>query len=77
MGIGTKYDFTKIDKDYPAPNQYNVNCHTVEYWVNKNPKISFGVAREKCRIMGSVDLNKTKALPGPHSYKIPSAFGKS
>ena len=45
--------------------------------MNKNKGVSFGLSRDKCKIVGQRDTKYDKVFPGPGSYKITSDFDPS
>ena len=51
MGYGKRFDFTKLNKNNPGPLKYNYKNDTIEETVVKNKGKSFGLSREKCKIL--------------------------
>jgi hypothetical protein len=69
LGKGTKYDFTKNNKDVPAPNAYFPRNLSISANLNSKRGYSFGVARELAPQNGIFHVSKYGApRPGPGAY---------
>lgn len=69
LGKGNKYDFTKNNKDVPAPNAYFPRNLSISANLNAKRGFSFGVARELAPHSGIFHVSKYGApKPGPGAY---------
>lgn len=67
LGIGTKFDFTKICKDSPAPNTYYPKNYAIGFEERRG--YSFGLSRDHMPHNGALANAKLLAfVPGPGAY---------
>lgn len=65
FGFGSKFDFTKIKKDVPAPNTYSKLGNINEYG---KIGIGFGLGRAEVKLNGDFEFERIE--PGPGSYDL-------
>lgn len=69
LGKGNKYDFTKTNKDVPAPNSYHPTNLSISENLQAKRGFSFGVSRELSPQNGILYVSRTaKVKPGPGAY---------
>lgn len=73
IGYGSKYDFTRLNVQNPAPNNYTIDGDFDN--IDKKKKgFQFGVSREQMASTGILGhINKSNPGPGPGQYKELSA----
>lgn len=74
FGYGTKYDFTKANKDKNAPYyEHQSDFDPKKY---QHPAYTFGIARQYYeKVYCEASTFGDKAIPGPGNYNVLKSFG--
>lgn len=69
LGKGNKYDFTKNNKDVPAPNSYYPRNHSISANLANKRGFTFGVSRDLAPQNGILYMSRLGGVkPGPGAY---------